>query len=60
MKAFLAVYEEYKKAEDVTRRRLYLETMAKIMPACERVFIIDTEVKGLLPVLGLGESGVKK
>ena len=60
VKAFLAVYEEYKKAEDVTRRRLYLETMAKIMPACERVFIIDTEVKGLLPVLGLEESGVKK
>jgi len=60
VKAFLAVYDEYKKAEDVTRRRLYLETMAKIMPACERVFIIDTEVKGFLPVLGLSEGGLKK
>jgi membrane protease subunit HflK len=60
VKAFLAVYDEYKKAKDVTRRRLYLETMAKIMPACEKVFIIDTEVKGILPVLGLNEDGVKK
>ena len=34
VKAFQAVYEEYKKAEDVTRRRLYLETMSKVIPKC--------------------------
>lgn len=59
-KAFLAVYEEYKNAEDVTRRRLYLETMAKILSKCEKIYIIDEEQKGILPMLRLGEEGDKK
>ncbi len=59
-KAFLAVYEEYKKAEDVTRRRLYLETMAKILSKCEKLYIIDEEQKGILPMLRLGGEGDKK
>ncbi|MDR4507304.1 MAG: FtsH protease activity modulator HflK [Candidatus Brocadiaceae bacterium] len=60
IKAFLAVYEEYKKAEDVTRRRLYLETMSQVIPECEKLIVIDKDLKGLLPVLGLNEEGVKK
>lgn len=60
VKAFLAIFEEYKKAEDVTRRRLFLETMSKIIPKCERLYIVDKELKGLLPVLGLNEEGIKK
>ena len=59
-KAFLAVYEEYKKAEDVTRRRLFLETMSKVIPKCEKLYIIDKDMKGLLPILGLNEEGGKK
>ncbi|MBM4055370.1 MAG: FtsH protease activity modulator HflK [Planctomycetes bacterium] len=60
VKAFLAVYEEYKKAEDVTRRRLFLETMAEVIPKCEKLYIIDKDLKGLLPILGLNEEGIKK
>lgn len=60
IRAFLAVYEEYKKAEDVTRRRLFLETMSKIIPKCEKLYIIDKDLKGLLPILGLNDEGVKK
>lgn len=59
-KAFLAVWKEYEKAKDVTRRRLYLETMAKVFPKCEEVYIIDKEQKGILPILNLGESKVLK
>ncbi|HLG30567.1 MAG TPA: FtsH protease activity modulator HflK [Candidatus Brocadiales bacterium] len=59
-KAFLAVYEEYKNAEDVTRRRLYLETMANVLSKCEKLYIIDEEQKGILPILRLGEEGGKK
>lgn len=55
IKAFLAVYEEYKKAEDVTRRRLFLETMAKIIPKCEKLYIIDKDLQGLLPMLRINE-----
>ncbi len=55
-KAFLAVWGEYEKAKDVTRRRLYLETMARVIPECEDLYIIDEEQKGILPILNLGES----
>lgn len=59
-KAFLAVWKEYEKAKDVTRRRLYLETMAKVIPKCGEVYIIDEDQKGILPILNLGESKVVK
>lgn len=54
-RAFLAVLEEYKKAKDITRRRLYLETMTKVLPRCGRLFLIDENQKGLLPFLRLDE-----
>ena len=51
---FEDVWKEYKEAKDVTRRRLYLETLAKILPDIEKKYIVDSEVKGLLPLLKLG------
>lgn len=60
VKAFLAMYEEYEKAEDVTRRRLYLETMSRIIPNCEKLYIIDKDLQSILPTFGLNEEGVKK
>lgn len=48
---FLAVWEEYNKAEDVTRRRLYLETLLDILPKLEKIYMIDEEQKGLIPLL---------
>jgi membrane protease subunit HflK len=59
-KAFLAVWKEYEKAKDVTRRRLYLETMARVIPKCKEVYIIDEDQKGILPILNLRESKVVK
>jgi membrane protease subunit HflK len=58
--AFLAVWKEYEKARDVTRRRLYLETMARVIPKCKDIYIIDEDQKGILPLLNLGESKVVK
>jgi len=56
---FLAVLKEYEKAKDVTRKRLYLETMEKILPGI-RKFVIDPEVGGnLLQFLPLEEGGAK-
>lgn len=52
---FLKVLEEYQKAKDVTRRRLYLETMEAILPGIEKV-IIDSQIGGnLLQFLPLKE-----
>ena len=48
---FLAVLREYSKAKEVTRRRIYLETMLEVLPKLEDVYIIDEEQKGLIPLL---------
>ena len=53
---FIAVYEQYRKAPQVTRTRLYLETLAAILPEAERKLIIDEKVKGVLPLLQLGKT----
>lgn len=56
---FLAILSEYEKAKDVTRKRLYLETMERILPGI-RKFIIDPKVSGnLLQFLPL-DKGVGK
>ena len=44
---FLKVLEEYQKAPEVTRQRLYLETMERILPNLEKI-IIDSEIGGNL------------
>lgn len=47
---FSKVYNEYRKAPSITRKRLYIDTMQKIFSSLEDVTIIDADVKGLLPV----------
>ena len=53
--AFLAVLEKYKAAKEITRRRLYLETMAKVLPNCGKLFLFDESQKGIVPFLRLDE-----
>ena len=58
--AFKALLAEYTKAPEVTRKRLYLETMAEVLPKVKNKVIVGEEVKGLLPMLnvtGLGGGG---
>jgi modulator of FtsH protease HflK len=58
---FMAFYQEYAKAKDVTKRRLYLETLKEILPKLGPKYIIDADQKNLLPFLNLAkESGVKQ
>jgi len=52
---FLAQYEEYAKAKDVTRRRLYLEALSEIFPKLGSTYIIDSEQENFLPLLNLGQ-----
>ena len=53
---FNMVYEEYKKAKDITRERILLETMASILPKVNKV-IADKELGGnVLPFLPIGQS----
>jgi membrane protease subunit HflK len=53
-KRFEALYEEYKKAPAVTRRRIYLEAMAEILPKVGRKLVVDEKSRGILPLLDLG------
>ena len=51
---FLSLYAEYSKARDVTRRRLYLETLKDVFPKLGSKYIIDEDQKNVLPLLNLG------
>lgn len=51
---FTALLTEYRKARDVTRKRLYLETMENIVSKARKV-IIDSDKQGILPLLPLEE-----
>ena len=52
---FLSVYNEYKDAKEVTRRRIYLETMEKVMQNMNKVIIDNNNGSGVLPYLPLPE-----
>ena len=54
---FVALLEEYDQAREVTRQRLYLETMQRVLPQVSEVVVIDKEQKSLLPLLNLGATG---
>ncbi|EME69077.1 membrane protease subunit stomatin/prohibitin-like protein [Paramagnetospirillum caucaseum] len=53
-KRFLALYGSYKLAEDITARRLYIETMEDVLKGATKV-VIDPSAKGLVPYLPLPE-----
>ncbi len=57
--AFLSVLEEYRKAEDITRRRLYLEAMGRALPKAGDFTIIDSDQGGVLKLLDLNSSGAQ-
>jgi membrane protease subunit HflK len=50
---FSALLAEYSKAPEVTRRRIYVETMQALMPSMRSKIIIDEKARGILPLLSL-------
>jgi membrane protease subunit HflK len=58
---FLSVLAEYKQAPEVTRKRLYLETLENILPNVEKIIIDSKATGGVLPMLPLQEmAGLEK
>ncbi len=55
---FEALLAAYRRAPEVTRRRIYLETMQTVLPRAQRSVVIDDDLRGLLPLLQL-DAGAK-
>ena len=58
-KRFTALLEEYLKAPEVTRRRLYLETLNEVLPRLTSKIILDEAARGILPLLQLNPEAGK-
>jgi membrane protease subunit HflK len=50
---FSALLAEYNKAPEVTRRRIYIETLQDVMPGIRSKIVIDEQTRGILPLLNL-------
>lgn len=51
---FIALEEQYRKSPEVTRARIYLETMSAALPEAGKKLIFDEKAKGILPMFPLG------
>ena len=57
---FISLYNEYRKAKRVTKRRMYLETLAEVLPKIENKWIVEGGGNGILKLLDLNmKKGVK-
>ena len=53
---FSALLAEYSKAPEVTRRRIYIETLQDVMPGIRSKIIIDEQARSILPLLNLDQQ----
>ena len=52
---FTQVYDEYRKAPEVTRERMYLETMERVLGGVSKIIIDQNGGQGVVPYLPLGQ-----
>ncbi len=57
---FSALLTEYSKAPEVTRRRIYIETMQDILPGIHSKIILDSQARSILPLLNLDSKKESK
>lgn len=56
---FLSIMKEYQAAKDVTRQRMYLETLREVLPTVKNIYVIDKEQRSILPFLDISGSREK-
>jgi len=54
---FTKLLREYRKAPEVTRRRLFLETMRQVLPRLRQVYVVDESLKNMMPLLDFRSAG---
>ena len=57
---FSSIYAEYAQAKDVTRRRIYLETLQELLPRLGPKYILDDKQGNVLPLLNLNQNTLKQ
>jgi len=57
---FKKLLGEYRKAPDVTRRRLFLETMRQTVPRLRQVYIVDDNLKNMMPLMDFRQTQAGK
>ena len=50
---FTTILKEYRKAKSITEKRLYLETMEKVLPDIEKIIVPDKDSGNMLNLLNL-------
>jgi len=55
---YLAILKEYKNVPEVTRRRMYLETMQSVLPTVKNVYVMTKGQNAPLPFINLSEKGL--
>ena len=53
---FIALEAEYRKAPDVTRTRIYQETLSAVLPAAGKKLVFDERARGILPMFPMGPA----
>ena len=56
---FTTILKEYNKAKSITEKRLYLETMEKVLPGIEKIIIPDKDSGNMLNLLNLNPNQMK-
>ncbi len=56
---FNAIFREYAKAKEVTKQRIYLETMKEILPKVGKKLITDDKASGILPLFQFDKGGTQ-
>ncbi len=57
---FLQVYDQYKNAPDVTRKRMFLETMERVLGGTDKIIIDSKSGQGVVPYLPLDKLQPKR
>lgn len=57
---FMAIYNEFRQARDVTKKRIYLETMEEIMQGMNKIIVEGKNAGGVVPYLPLNELKPKQ
>ena len=56
---FTTILKEYNKAKSITEKRLYLETMEKVLPGIDKIIVPDKESGNMLNLLNLNPNQIK-